>query len=29
MEKYYIHGVPVENLVLEPEDYSEEEWQTY
>lgn len=28
MEKYYIHGVPVEKLILEPGDYSEEEWRT-
>lgn len=28
MEKYYIHGMPVEKLILEPEDWSQEEWAT-
>lgn len=28
MARYYIHGVPTEKLILEPADYSREEWAT-
>lgn len=28
MARYYIHGIPTEKLILEPEDWSQEEWAT-